>query len=287
MSLKSQQQALATLFRRHGFHLLISPSGPIEVGTVYQGSGEGIDIVRVDELSSIVKPKNIVPTPVFTFPQVAKAIRTYDYRGIITRFTDSNIAMEFFSGLFNRIAKGLGINLSGKYSSSKIQNASYSFISNTVDSVKLNDLTRSLKNFIVDRDVWQSNKNYYVVTDIYHSKDIGLLFVEGSESDLKISLDAAKAAQIDVTRKELSGGVELIFHKDDIPLPFGIKVAELNYDYDTERITAVTTNRVFQPKGVRSRRKQYPSQKTAKRSKVLSVKTVQVGSPKNFFVKLK
>ena len=77
-----------------------------------------------------------------------------DHRGSINKLSRTNIAVDFFKGLFSRIAKLLNFSISGSYSSQKTEAVLYDFEGNVSDSVMIiNPITRSLENFIRDRRV--------------------------------------------------------------------------------------------------------------------------------------
>jgi hypothetical protein len=224
----------------NGFYLLISPSGPVEVGHVWEGTARGINTSAIDRLETFVKPKNIQPTPVYRFPAVVKNYGEKNYRGAINKLSRTNIAVDFFKGLFARIAKVLNFSISGSYSSQKTEVILYDFVGNASDSVMINPITRSLENFIRDSKLWQKEKRYFVVTQVYKSKNIGMAFLKGDDKKITAEIEAAKLANVNIDYNRRKGEAHLIFSSLPEGIPFGVRLGELTYDFAKETFTVVS-----------------------------------------------
>jgi hypothetical protein len=192
--------------------------------------------------------------------------RVVDYKGIETQVSDTKVALEFFKGLFNRIKQGFGASLSSKFNSKKILNTAYVFIDNNVDRVARNSLSRSLENFIFGK-YYSANKQYFVVTQIYRSKEVGLLFVTGDEKGIQASLEVAELARLYAGKSKLEKGEMVTFYKNrKVAIPFAIELHELSYG---EGIDVKTVQEGYDPKSPESPKK---VAKKAKKMKVMRTK---------------
>jgi hypothetical protein len=87
---------LESFLRKQGIYLTISSSGPINIGDIFKGNGDTIDLTPGDTLEQIIKPKQRIPTPVFEFSKDRTiGFKTFDHDGIIKRLTNTNMAIEF------------------------------------------------------------------------------------------------------------------------------------------------------------------------------------------------
>jgi hypothetical protein len=299
VSLVAQEKTIASLLKIYGFHLLISPSSSIDVGKVLEGTPDGIDLSPVDDLSAFVKPKNTIPTPIYQYPQIARDSKIFDYKGIIKQFSSTSLAVDFFKGLFDKIAAKLGIKLSVKYSARKIQAALYSFVDNTADTIAPNAVSRSLTNFIVDRKYWKTDKKYFVVLEVYRSRQEGMVFADGDQKDIDATLGAKKLASFEFEYSRGKDGLMMIFSsaKKNKAIPFGIKVGELTYDPTEESLRVnwyrAGTSNIHSPVSGRDFASDAYAPSPPSKRRAISIRSKRlglkghVGPPENIFVRIK
>jgi thiol-disulfide isomerase/thioredoxin len=236
-SLSSAELKLDQFLLSKGIRLLSFPQDPNSLGPgrFYRGKRDDNDILRLNGIGSIGdilchKDGELVSN--FQLKDIKEGKTPESIiKGSIQSKSNLNLHVNFFEGLFDLIASGLGVKVSAKVDKEKVHTATYEFSGLSFKRLDILPFQNQLKEYIVSKEVKENLGRlfHYTAYWCHYCDKLKILFSGLAQSAIE-SVNSIKEI-IDLGLKINTGEKNISYLEFNTKVCYGISLAYVDFSF--------------------------------------------------------